>query len=196
MQIARRRPRSEAEYRDLLASLEEDVRYMENMLAGLLLLARLDRGKIDLRPEPVAVAPLLAAIAGEAAFAELLVHAAIPDRLTVTAFRPLLEQAVRNVLANACRYAGPDATMTVIARNEGDMLALSFTDDGPGVPAAALPHLFDRFYKVENARSDREGVGLGLSIVKAIAEFHNGRVEVQLSFPKGLSVIILLPADI
>lgn len=193
IQTARRRPRTADEYQELLASLEEDVRYMENMLAGLLLLARLDRGKIDLRPEPVALVPLLTAIAGEPAFAALHTKIAGPETLTVTAYRSLLEQVVRNIFANAARYAGAGVTLTVAAQAEDNMVQLSFADDGPGVPAEALPHLFDRFYKVDAAHSDREGVGLGLSIVQAIAQFHGGNALARHNSPKGLVVVIVLP---
>ncbi|HNW93822.1 MAG TPA: ATP-binding protein [bacterium] len=188
VQIARRRTRTPGEYGELLGSLEEDIKYMEHMLGGLLLLARLDRGKVEMSPESLSLNELLRELAVEPAFAALPVTFAGSSPLTVVAYRPLLEQLMRNLLVNAQRYGGDQARITIATRLEHGRACVSVADNGPGVPADSLPHLFDRFYKVESAHSNREGVGLGLSIVRAIARFHGGDATARNGETGGLIV--------
>jgi two-component system sensor histidine kinase BaeS len=94
-----------------------------------------------------------------------------------------LEQALQNLAANALRYAPRGTVVTLGARLVGDGLALTVSDEGPGIPDEHLPHLFDRFYKAEPSRTvegrPAGGSGLGLSIVKAIVERHGATISVS-----------------
>ena len=92
-----------------------------------------------------------------------------------------LEQALQNLAANAIRYAPPGSAIELAAQPAPDGGGVTFTvsDEGPGIAAAHLPHVFDRFYKTDISRADSGGSGLGLSIVKAIIERHGGRISVS-----------------
>ncbi len=94
-----------------------------------------------------------------------------PDRLA---------QVLRNLLANALRHAGSGGHVQVAARPEAGRLRISVTDDGPGIPAADLPHVFDRFWRGDPARSrDSGGSGLGLAITRHLVEAQRGLIGVE-----------------
>ncbi len=115
-------------------------------------------------------------------------------RIEVEGDRARLKQVVVNLLDNAIKYtpAGGAVWMTVSA-NEGSAV-LEVADNGVGIPAAALPHLFERFYRVDKARSRQMGgSGLGLSIVKAICAAHGGQVKVESAEGHGSRFCVELP---
>ena len=107
----------------------------------------------------------------------------------------LLEQAVANLLDNAIKYSPEGGTVLVEAATQGSELVLSVSDEGPGIDEEHLPRLFERFYRVDKARSrSLGGTGLGLAIVKHIALLHRGRVEVESELGRGSTFRICLPA--
>jgi two-component system phosphate regulon sensor histidine kinase PhoR len=117
-----------------------------------------------------------------------------PGRLLATVSPPLLEQAVVNLVDNAVKYSPAGAAVEVAVEEAGDEVVISVTDEGPGVPREHLPRLFERFYRVDKARSrDLGGTGLGLAIVKHIAQIHGGRVSVQSVVGRGSTFRIHLP---
>jgi signal transduction histidine kinase len=109
----------------------------------------------------------------------------------------LFERAIANLVDNALKFCARGGTVTLAAEMRGDRLEVSVADDGPGIPAADLPRLFDRFYQsrptVAPATADC-GRGLGLAIVKRIAELHDGDVAVESTLGRGTRVVITLPA--
>ena len=110
----------------------------------------------------------------------------------------LFERAVANLVDNALKFCASGARITLAAAARADgRVEVSVADDGPGIPAADLPQLFDRFYQsrpsVEPATADG-GRGLGLAIVKRIAELHGGDVAVESTLGRGTRVILTLPA--
>lgn len=109
----------------------------------------------------------------------------------------LLEQALSNLVGNAIRYCPSGTTVLVeVGENEDGGVELSVTDDGPGIEAEHLPRLFERFYRVDSARSrDLGGTGLGLAIVKHVAVAHGGRAEVESTIGEGSRFRIILPPD-
>jgi signal transduction histidine kinase len=101
-----------------------------------------------------------------------------PGAETVSADRDRLEQAMQNLAANAMRYAPPGSTIRLAARVDGDGITLSVEDEGEGIAAEHLPHVFDRFYKADASRAGVSGgSGLGLSIVRAIVERHGAQIS-------------------
>lgn len=119
----------------------------------------------------------------------------VPGSLTINANRQLLEQAVGNLLSNAIRYSAEGTHVTVKAEQTGEAeITISVADQGPGIPAEHLPRIFERFYRVDRARSrEMGGTGLGLSIVKHIALVHNGNMEVESVVGRGSTFRIVLP---
>ena len=118
-----------------------------------------------------------------------------PPRLSAPVNVPLLEQAVVNLVDNAVKYSPDGAVVELLAREEDDEVVIAVTDHGCGIAREHLPRLFERFYRVDKARSrDLGGTGLGLAIVKHIARVHGGRVSVDSTPEVGSTFRIHLPA--
>lgn len=108
----------------------------------------------------------------------------------------LIEQAVGNLVSNAIAYSPQHSTVTIETERRGDEVEIAVLDEGPGIEAEHLPRLWERFYRVDQARSrDAGGTGLGLAIVKHIAISHGGRVEVVSELGKGSRFVIILPIN-
>jgi two-component system sensor histidine kinase KdpD len=114
----------------------------------------------------------------------------------VTADQTLLDQVLANIVGNAMRYAGPNARIVLHAMGESDSIALSVTDDGPGIPAEVLPRVFEKFVRAPSLGGDAgEGTGLGLAIAKGIVQAHGGSISVEspAEAGRGTRIIIALP---
>ncbi|MCL4395645.1 MAG: HAMP domain-containing histidine kinase, partial [Chloroflexi bacterium] len=167
-----------------LAQMERDVGFLQRLVDHLLALATVEEGaeapRMSLEPARLLheLADALAPLAQQEGV-QLVVD--VPDHLTRLRANPeQMAMLVRNLLDNAIKYAHGNGTVTLAARQVDSCLEISVADTGAGIPPDALPHIFDRFYRVDRARSRREGgVGLGLSLVRSIAEANGGRVEVN-----------------
>lgn len=117
-----------------------------------------------------------------------------PEELTATVNGALLEQAVINLIDNAVKYSEPNGTVTVRAAAEGDSVSITVRDEGCGIGPEHLPRLFERFYRVDKARSRKlGGTGLGLAIVKHIIQAHGGTVAVESALGEGSIFTLRLP---
>jgi two-component system phosphate regulon sensor histidine kinase PhoR len=106
-----------------------------------------------------------------------------------------LEQALINLISNAIQYSDDGKSVRVLAEAVGDEIRLSVIDRGCGIEAKHLPRIFERFYRVDSARSRATGgTGLGLSIVKHVALAHGGRVDVTSSLGQGSTFMIAIPS--
>lgn len=106
----------------------------------------------------------------------------------------LMELAIMNLIENAAKYSIPPAEITVLLQDLGSQISIEVADKGIGIPAADLEHIFDKFYTVDKARSQKMGgSGLGLSIVQTIVEKHGGKITVASTVGKGTTFTILLP---
>jgi two-component system phosphate regulon sensor histidine kinase PhoR len=121
-------------------------------------------------------------------------HEDCPGRLLARVSPPLLEQAVVNLIDNAVKYSTEGSMVVVTVEERGDEVVVSVIDEGQGVAREHLPRLFERFYRVDKARSrDLGGTGLGLAIVKHVAQVHGGRVSVDSVVGRGSTFRIHLP---
>jgi len=120
-----------------------------------------------------------------------------PADLAPKVHAQLLDQAIGNLVSNAINYSPPDTTVRIRAGRQADgQIAISVIDEGPGIGAEHLPRLFERFYRVDKARSrDLGGTGLGLALVKHIALVHDGQVRVESRPGRGSTFTIELPAS-
>jgi two-component system, OmpR family, sensor kinase len=196
--VALRRPRSPEEYAEVLQSSREEIERLSRLTDNLLTLARADAGEILVRRESVDVAIIardvcrkLAALS-EQRHVPLACEASGPA--VVSGDAVALEQMVFNLVENAVRYTPSGEGATVRVNVTADEVVVEVSDRGCGIAAEHLPQLFERFYRVDKARS-REfgGAGLGLSIVKTLAEAHGGRVEVRSDVGRGSTFIVRLP---
>ena len=155
---------------------------MSRMVEDLLFLARSDSANLPLEEETVDVEPLLEGLAGRA---EMLVRergltlvSSLEGQGCIRGDKSRIEQAVMVLVDNAAKYAPRGSRVYLSAEKKKGQLRIRVEDEGPGIPEDKLPHIFERFYRVDKARSRKQGgAGLGLSIAKTIAEIHGGRIE-------------------
>jgi two-component system OmpR family sensor kinase len=169
---------------------------MTTLVEDLMLLARLDAGR-PLARDPVDLSRLVVDAMSDA-------HAVSPDHrwqliapeqeVTVTGDAAGLSQVLANLLANTRTHTPPGTTVSVTLTPANGQVTLSIVDDGPGVPADLLPHVFERFARGDSSRSRAAGsTGLGLSIVDAVVAAHGGSVDVT-SVPGRTAFTVRLPA--
>jgi signal transduction histidine kinase len=177
-----------------------NARRMQQLVDDLLDLSRIESG--SWRPEPVAVPlePLARDVWSQVARGSRGVGRAVqvecgPGAETVHADPEALRQVLTNILDNAVRHTPPGGTVTVCATHESGGTRLDISDTGPGIPSDHLPRIFERFYRVDPARSrELGGTGLGLSIVKHLVEAHGGRVEARSQLGAGTTITAIFPA--
>lgn len=180
-----------------LQRIEAEAARMGVLVDDLLLLARLDQGR-PLESGPVDLAQVTAEVVADARVTHP--HRSIilqepAGEATVTGDRGRLQQAVQNLVANAVAHTPVTTSVEVSVARGDDECLVEVRDDGPGIPPDALPHLFERFYRVDpsRVRSQGGGTGLGLSIVAAVAEAHGGTAEVASTPGEGACFRLRLP---
>ncbi|MEU6815804.1 HAMP domain-containing sensor histidine kinase [Streptomyces sp. NPDC046860] len=182
--------------RHALGRIESEAGRMTLLVEDLLLLARLDAGR-PLQFDRTDLAPLVVDTVSDARAAGLghTWRLDLPDEpALVTADAARLQQVLVNLLGNARRHTPPGTTVTARVRRRGDRMCVQVEDDGPGIPAALLPHVFERFARGDSARTRATGsTGLGLAIVRAVVTAHGGTVEVA-SEPGRTVFTVALPA--
>ena len=164
--------------------IQEEGERIERLVKDLLDLARFEAGGISLEQENVDVDEIFERVSerhAKAAEDKGVTIAIEPheDDLRLVGDAMRLEQALQNLAANALRHTSPGGAVRLGARREDGAIKLTVADNGVGIPAEHLPHVFDRFYKADRSRLQAGGSGLGLSIVKAIVERHGGSVAVR-----------------
>ena len=190
---------AEGEQRQLFAEVVEESRCMSRMIEDLLLLARSDSTSLPLNRETVAAAPFLAELAGRAEIlvrergAELETHLEGEGSLEIDPER--VAQAVLVLVDNAAKYGPPGGRITLSSETtRSGELRVKVEDRGPGIPKEDLPHIFERFYRVDKARSRMMGgTGLGLPIARTIAQAHGGHITAESRPGKGTRMSLYLP---
>lgn len=177
----------------------EETGNMQRLVEGLLFLARADRQTQPVRLECFCASDMMHTVAEETRLidTEHTVTEEIEPGVMLTADPALMKQAVRAVVENSRKYTPAGGCIKLCCRKEPGRVALAVEDTGAGIAEKDLPHIFDRFYKADAARtrSTSSSSGLGLSIVKWIAERHGGEVLVRSAPGKGTSMTLLMPDD-
>jgi two-component system OmpR family sensor kinase len=189
-----------AEVRHLAGSALEEVERLKKIVEGLFALSRLDAGEAQENFDSVDLAELAATTADQmcllAEDENISITCRCDEKVTVRGDRARLKQVLVNLLDNAIKYSQAGGRIEVtIGRRDGHAV-LEVSDNGLGIPAEALPHVFDRFFRVDKARSrEMGGAGLGLSIVRSICTAHHGRVHVQSKEGTGTRFTVELPVE-
>lgn len=198
-EVALARARTASEYRDVIEScLEESVR-LSDLIGDLLFLGRAESPLSHLHREPVDVGELLRQVreyyeASAADAGVLLAVAGSGGPVIAQVDRTLLQRAVGNLVSNALAYTPSGGKVTLNADATTSAIRIQVCDTGVGIPAEALPKIFDRFFRVDSSRShDSGGTGLGLAIVKSIAQLHGGGVEIASHLGCGTQVTLQMP---
>jgi heavy metal sensor kinase len=196
--LALDRKRTQSEYRRSLELVSQEVTYMSEIISKLLLLSRNGAGSEALTFQEVNLKDLLIELSSdvEALVQEKGVTFSLGqmDSLTVKGDRLRLKQLFLNVLENAVRYTPSGGTISSSVVKKNGSAFVSISDTGIGIPTEDLPFIFDRFYRVDKARSRADGgMGLGLAIASSIAKLHGGGIEVESQVGKGSTFHIALP---
>lgn len=180
--------------------LHKHSQRLNALVEDLLILARLEARSDELHCAPLDVTDFLREVVRDWSVrvkkkdVELKLESE-PELPVIRADRMRLEQVFNNLLENAFKYSPEQATITLGVKRCESGIEFSVQDQGQGILSTDLPHIFERFYRADKARSrDIGGTGLGLSIVKHIAQAHGGSVEAQSVFGKGATILVRLPA--
>jgi two-component system phosphate regulon sensor histidine kinase PhoR len=183
-----------------LKTIERNANRLDLLIQDLLTISALESGRMKLNWQPVDLRAL-----AERVFHDLQSKAEgkgtrlvcdLPAALVASGDAHRLDQVLANLVDNAIKYGRANGTVAVGGRKlENGQLEISVRDDGPGIPGEALDRVFERFYRVDKARSrDQGGTGLGLSIVKHIVQAHGGEVRAESELGKGATIFFTLPA--
>jgi two-component system OmpR family sensor kinase len=182
-----------------LETIEDEVDRLTRMVGDLLLLAQAESGKIPMANDTVELDTLLLEVMNQM---QVLAHDRIKitlgniDQVLVCGDRDRLKQVIVNLIGNSINYTPKGGEVLVGLGKVSDMAQLTVTDNGPGIPAEDLPHIFERFYRGEKSRTrqkDGKGFGLGLSIAYWIVRNHGGRIEVNSVVGQGTTFCVWLP---
>ena len=182
---------------EFLGTIIEESERLTALLNDLLQLSRIESGRHLITPGPIDLCAIIRQVA-----AQLMVplsakrqqlHLELPAAIIVLADRNALVQILLNLLDNARKYT-PEGGVITVQADADTMAHLRITDTGFGIPAEDLDRIYERFYRVDKARSrEQGGTGLGLSIVKHLVEMHEGRITVRSEVGVGTTFTVLLP---
>lgn len=204
VEVALNRPRSAEEYQETLHMVNQTTDRLTALVEELFLLARADNRQFPLKVEPLDLAQLLAEEVGrlqaKAQANTIKLTLTAPASLPLLGDPDKLARLFMNLIDNALKYSRPGDTVQVTAAVQAEQAQVTIRDSGPGIPAEHLPHLFERFYRVDKARSRQatnghsgSGAGLGLSIAQWLAQIHGGQIEVSSQVGRGTTFTVWLP---
>jgi signal transduction histidine kinase len=182
----------------IIHNIHSETLRLNSMAASFLDLARLESGRVQFRKASFAVADLLCEcqdiMSSKAKEESVDVRVEASDGLApVEADRDKLKQVILNLLSNAIKYNRPGGSVIMGASAGESGFRISIQDTGVGIPDEAIPHLFEKFYRVHETEGKTSGTGLGLSICKEIVQGHGGRMEVKSKLGGGSTFAVILP---
>lgn len=191
---------SDGERARLMSTILRNVDRLNQMVGGVLEMARLQSGKVVLQKRSVDACQVVREIAGslQPLMDEKgqLFTLRLPDTpVVLMADANRLEQILSNLLSNAQRYTPKGGEIAVELRELGNWVRIYVSDTGPGIPYNELPHIFDRFYRGQLGRKAGPGTGLGLSIARSLARLHGGDVGVSTKPGEGCVFFVTLPKE-
>lgn len=197
-EVALSKLRSPEEYREILGSLLEDSQRLSRIIDGLLFMARAETPEVHIVRETLSVAQELSVVTDfyEPAAMEAGVTLSVSANadLQVDVDRTLFQRAVGNLVSNALTHTPSGGHASIEAVQDRRALQIAVRDTGRGIPPEHLPHVFDRFYRVDRSRSTTSGgLGLGLPLVKSIMGLHQGSVDIESHPGLGTCVYLRFP---
>jgi heavy metal sensor kinase len=183
---------------DQIGSALEETHRMSHIVENLLAISRLDAGEVKMDKTPLDLGDLAASTAEQmrllAEEKSIFFRTNVANGICVEGDRSRLQQVIVNLVANAIKYTQEGGEVEVSVRRDGDTAVLEVADNGAGISAHALPHVFERFYRADKARSRNSGgAGLGLAIVKAICTAHGTEIKVSSEEGHGSRFTVALP---
>jgi len=200
LQLLTMKPRTAAEYQAGLERCHSDCERMEQIVAGMLTLARVEESKpaedeSSITDVSISLRNVIQQLDSLAQVRRVPVHLSAANRLFVTMDASHLELLCSNLLANALQHSSPGQAIEIVTRLQDSWAEIEFTDHGDGIDAASLPFVFDRFYRSDPSRSRRTGgAGLGLSICQAIVNSNRGSIQISSEVGQGTRVLVRIPS--
>lgn len=200
-ELALRYPKSAEQYREVLKSNYEETIRLTKIIDNLFFISKLDHSMVEIKKTAVNIKMFLESISENinilGAGKKMHVSVAADDDLYALMDKDLMTQAFYNLIDNAIKYGEENSSIILKARViENSRLRLSVSNKGCGIPAESIPKIFDRFYRVETSRNrESGGVGLGLSVVKAIINWHKGEIFVNSAPGDITEFYLILPLN-
>ena len=189
--------------KQFLGVISSESERMARIVTDLLTLSKLDYGRMELRMTRFSVSDLLKKVTNAMKLTaedsgHMILVETEPNLPPMVGDRERIEQVVVNILSNAVKYTPSGGRIRLTAQRAGaNHVRITVEDNGVGIPADDVPRLFERFYRVDKARSRAAGgTGLGLAIAKEIVEQHEGKIALTSEYGKGTTVTITLPTDL
>jgi two-component system, OmpR family, heavy metal sensor histidine kinase CusS len=178
----------------VLASSLEEYQRLSHLIDSLLFLARAENANLQIHKSDFAAHESILAVMEvyEPLAKESHIELSSTGQARVRGDEPLFRRAISNLLSNSLRHVPPGGTVTVETSIEPTGVMVVVKDNGSGVAPKDLPNLFDRFYRGANSR---DGIGLGLSIVKSIMGLHHGTIEIASELGRGTKVVLRFPSN-
>jgi len=183
---------------EFMSDINREIDRLSSVVTDLLTLVRMDVKDVKLTRENLSLSALIRdtkhLLSPMIKKRSQTVNLSIQDDCDMYADRTKLQQVVYNLMENAVKYTQEGGTVDVTLQRIGRDAVMTVKDNGPGIPAEHLPHIFDRFYRVDKARSrEAGGTGLGLAIVHQLVMLHGGEIHAESEEGKGTSFIVELP---
>lgn len=190
----------EIDQKQKVVKARRNAKQLTGMIDDLLDLSRLELGQFIMKQESVPlnlfvkrILSSFQSLSDECRIA-MVFESNLPDTQTANLDQKQFEKVISNLLYNAFKFSSPDTTVRVALSVEGETVVILLADQGPGIPEADLPHIFERFYR-SKTQADKEGTGLGLAITKEIIDRHGGTITAQSTKGKGSIFTIRIPKD-
>lgn len=198
IEVALRKERERGEYKKILKSALEEIDKLQKIIDSLLLLAQMDSQNIKFSFKEIQLDEILleafeeiATLAKKKSLSLILKRV---DQVGIKGDETLIKRLFVNLIDNAIKYTQEGGKVEIALKKEGDSVRFTVEDTGIGIPPNKTPYIFDRFYRVDKARSrETGGCGLGLALAKWIAETHKGKIEVKSKVGEGSTFIVFLP---
>lgn len=186
-----------SDYVEALSNVLGEAQDMSRLVEDLLLLARIDTARSISNKKEITIKeiiePMIVSAKKQADQKHIALSiSSIPDAI-ITADEHHIRRALKNIVQNAIRYTPESGSIAVDVVKDSHHILIKIKDSGIGISEHDLPHVFERFYKAEHARSDTSGSGLGLAIAKEAVLHHNGEIDIQSEINKGTVIRLKLP---
>lgn len=200
LEVALLAAKTPEQYQDAILNALEDVERLSQTIRALLQLSHAESGQLVLQKQPLDLTSVLTNLMEQfeipAESGKVKLTTSAPPHCMIEADRIQLERLISNLVSNAIKYTPEGGSVHVLLQDRGDEVELVVQDSGVGIPPNHLPHIFDRFYRVPGAASEKapeRGLGLGLSFVAWIVKEHRGHIDVKSRPGKGATFTIRLP---
>jgi two-component system heavy metal sensor histidine kinase CusS len=195
-EITLSRDHSIDEYQQVLVSNMEEYHRISQLIENILFLSRAENPQLEIQKASLNIHEEIAVVCDyyQAMADEKRIKITYEGNAILNVNSIMFRRMISNILSNALKYTNPDGWIRFILTDLHDHIQINVSDNGIGIPAQHLPKIFDRFYRVDSARSQQSGgIGLGLAIVKSIADLHHGNISISSDMNKGTTICLTFP---